>query len=137
MTRFVHLDRPLAYPFFDIITRDTNTGGCFDLSVLLEDYTGSLYIRDGHIIEMARALGMETRDEVASMKAYIAELEARIDRLPAAQEELKDGLSALVIKFRSDLLADSISVPVPVEKPEPELDFLDEAERESKQAFSL
>lgn len=137
MTRFIHLDRPLAYPYFDIILRDTNPGDCFDLSVLLEDYTGSLYVRDEHIIEMARSLGMATRDEVAEMKAHIAELEARIDRLPAAQEELKDGLSALVIKFRSDLLADSIGIPVPVESAESDDSFLDETERDSKQAFSL
>lgn len=106
MTRFVHLDKPLAYPFFDIVTRDTNAGGCFDLSVLLEDFTGSLYVRDGHIIEMARSIGMATAEETAILRQEVAELKAQIDRLPSAQEELKNGLANLVSKFHTDLLAD-------------------------------
>lgn len=137
MTRFIHLDRPLAYPFFDVILRDTNPGGCFDLSVLLEDYTGSLYVRDEHVIEMARSLGMATRSEVDEYKAEIAELKAKIDRLPAAQEELKNGLANLVGKFHTDLLGDNSELPVGDEE-SVELDFKsDEAEREAIGPISL
>lgn len=137
MTRFLHLDSPLAYPFFDIITRDTNPGGCFDLSVLLEDYTGSLYVRDEHIIEMARSLGMATRDEVSALNGHIASLESQISRLPDAQKELKDGLTALVSKFHNDLIGDTGGVLLPVEDAEQDHSWLDESERESEQTFSL
>lgn len=131
MTRFVYLDRPLAYPFFDIVLRDTNPGGCFDLSVLLEDYTGSLYLRQEHVIEMARSLGMATVDEVAAMNARIRELEGRIERLPAAQEELKNGLAQLVSDFHSRLLSDSDSPVVGDLDAESANSFLSEAEREA------
>lgn len=137
MTRFIHLDRPLAYPFFDIVTRDTNAGACFDLSVLLEDYTGSIYVRDAHIIEMARSIGMATADEVADLRSEIAELKARIDRLPAAQEELKNGLANLVSKFHTDLLADSPELPVGNTESESTDSESETAERETIGSVSL
>lgn len=137
MTRFIHLDRPLAYPFFDVVTRDTNPGGCFDLSVLLEDYTGSLYVRDEHITEMARALGMATVDEVDELKRENAELKARIERLPTAQEELKDGLANLVSQFHTNLLGNSIEPPVGNTEPEPTDPIVAKPERETKRSVSL
>lgn len=137
MTRFVYLDRPLAYPFFDIVLRDTNPGGCFDLSVLLEDYTGSLYLRQEHVIEMARSLGMATVDEVAAMKARIQELEGRINRLPEAQEELKNGLAKLVGDFHSRLLSDGSESVVGDLESDPFDRVLEEAERETERPFSL
>ncbi len=131
MTRFIHLDKPLAYPFFDVILRDTNAAPCFDLSVLLEDFTGSLYVRDEHIIEMARTLGMATTDEVAELLHEIAELKAQIERLPSAQEELSNGLANLVSKFHSDLLGIDTEPSVGFEDPvEPTKGFA-ETEREA------
>lgn len=137
MTRFTHWDRPHAYPFFDIVTRDTNDGGCFDLSVLLEDYTGSLFLRDEHVIEMARSLGMATVDEVAVLRAHVESLEAQISRLPKAQEELKNGLASLVSNFHRDLLTDDVVVSVPVEESKSDDSFLDEAIGKSESPFSL
>lgn len=137
MTRFVHLDRPLAYPFFDIVTRDTNAGGCFDLSVLLEDYTGSLYVRDAHIVEMARSLGMATSSEVAELKAEIERLKAQIDRLPSAQEELKNGLASLVSKFHNDLTGNDPEPSVGNTEPEPVDSTVEEPERETIGSVSL
>lgn len=118
MTRFIHLDKPLSYPFFDIVLRDSNPGGCFDLSVLLEDYTGSLYVRDEHIIEMARQLGMATVSEVAVLKAHIESLEAQIGRLPSAQEELRNGLANLVSKFHRNLIDGDVEPSVGDTEPE-------------------
>lgn len=131
MTRFLHLHRPLAYPFFDLVLRDTNDGPCFDLSVLLEDYTGSVYLRDEHVIEMARALGMATTAEVDVLKAHIESLERQISRLPAAQEELKNGLANLVSKFHDDLLNDNTVLSVDSTESEPDNRVVEETERET------
>lgn len=137
MTRFSHWDSPHAYPFFDIVLRDTNSGGCFDLSVLLEDFTGSVFLRDEHVIEMARSLGMATADEVTELKSVITSLESQIARLPEAQEELRNGLANLVSQFHSDLLGDRPELPVDSEEPESDTAFLDEPAGESKPSFSL
>jgi uncharacterized small protein (DUF1192 family) len=137
MTRFTHWDRPHAYPFFDLVNRDTGEGGCFDLSVLLEDFTGSVFLRDEHVIEMARSLGMATQLEVAELKAQIALLQSQINKLPDAQEELRSGLDSLVSKFHRDLLADSFEPPVGNKESDADDQFLQEAEREAVRPFSL
>lgn len=137
MTRFIHVDRPMAYPFFDVVLRDTNPGGCFDLSVLLEDFTGSLYVRDEHITEMARSLGMATRSEFDELKAENARLKAQIERLPAAQEELKDGLANLVSKFHTDLLGIDTEPSVGDKESDESGSIPAETEREAVGPFSL
>ena len=137
MTRFAHLHRPLAYPFFDIILRDTNDGACFDLSVLLEDFTGSLYLRDEHVIEMARSLGMATVDEVADLLTEIKELKSQIERLPSAQEELSNGLANLVSEFHSRLTGNDPIPSVGNTEPEPANTEPEKAERETIGSISL
>lgn len=127
----------MAYPFFDVILRDTNPGGCFDLSVLLEDFTGSLYVRDEHITEMARQLGMATRSEFDELKAENARLKSQIERLPAAQEELKDGLANLVSKFHTDLLGINSEPSVGDKEPDESGPIPAETEREAVGPFSL
>lgn len=122
-------DKPLAYPFFDLVLRDTGAVPVFDMGVDLHDYNGSVYIREDHIIEMARSIGMATVEDVAEMRAYIAKLEAQINKLPTAQEELKVGLANLVSKFHSDLLADDASPAVGNSEPEPDDSFLADIER--------
>lgn len=136
-SRFLVWDRPAAYPFFDLISQDTDPGKVFDLGVDLHDYNGSVYITTKHIIEMGESIGMASIEEVARLNAHIASLESQIGRLPTAQEDLKNGLASLVSKFHSDLLNDSPSVPVPVEEPESDDSFLDEAERNTGDPFSL
>lgn len=107
-SRFILRDRCVAYPYFDIHTQDSN-GPVFDLGVDLDSYDGSLYIRPEYIIDMGRTLGMATVDEVAEMRATIAALETKINKLPAAQEELKSGLDAVVASFYTALDSDDSS----------------------------
>ena len=98
-SRFLIWDRPLAYPKFDIITRDTDPGPVFDLGVELDSYDGSIYIKPEHIVEMGRTLGMMTKADADKLRAENEELKRQINSLPAAQEELKDGLDNLVSVF--------------------------------------
>jgi hypothetical protein len=136
-SRFILWERPAAYPFFDLILRDTDPGPVFDLSVDLHDYNGSVYITQDHIIEMARSIGMATVGDVAEMNAHITSLETQISKLPTAQEELKNGLASLVSKFHSDLLNDDPVLPVVVPEPEPADPVAPYTERETVGPFSL
>lgn len=102
-SRFLLWDRPLAYPKFDIITRDTDPGPVFDLGVELDSYDGSLYIKPEHIVEMARTLGMMTKHDADKLREENKELRRQINKLPVVQEELKDGLDNLVAKFFASL----------------------------------
>lgn len=136
-SRFILWDKPIAYPFFDLILRDTDPGPVFDLSVDLNDYNGSVYITAKHIIEMGTSIGMASIEEVARLNAHIESLEAQIGRLPTAQKDLKDGLASLVSKFHSDLLNDTLDIPPSVEEPA-EIDPEPiEPERDTRDAFSL
>lgn len=98
-SRFLIWPKPLAYPYFDLITRDTSPGPVFDLAVELDSYDGSVYIKVEHIVEMARSVGMLTVDEAEKLRAENKELRRQINKLPKAQEELKDGLDDLTAKF--------------------------------------
>ena len=102
-SRFLIWDRPLAYPKFDIITRDTDPGPVFDLGVELDSYDGSLYIKPEHIVEMGRTLGMMTKADADKLREENKELRRQINKLPVVQEELKDGLDTLVAKFFASL----------------------------------
>lgn len=109
-SRFLLWDRPLAYPKFDIINRDTDPGPVFDLGVELESYDGSLYIKPEHIVEMGRTLGMLTKTDADKLRAENEELRRQINVLPQAQKELRDGLDNLTDKF-FDRLNDKYSEP--------------------------
>lgn len=102
-SRFLLWDRPLAYPKFDLINRDTSPGPVFDLAVELDSYDGSVYIKPEHIIEMARTLGMLTKEEADKIRAENTELRRQINKLPVAQEELKRGLDDLTASFFASL----------------------------------
>lgn len=136
-SRYLVWPKPLSYPFYDLINRDTTPGPVFDLNVELSDYNGSVYLSVNSVIEMARVLGMATTDEVAALNARIAELESQIGKLPQAQEELKNGLASLVSKFHTDLLTDDSVVPVDIQEPEPFVEFLANSEREAIGPASL
>lgn len=136
-SRFLVWPKPLSYPFYDLINRDTNPGPVFDLAVELSDYNGSVYLRVDSVIEMARVLGMATTDEVSALNAHIASLESQISKLPSAQEELKNGLASLVGKFHRDLLSDDPVIPVVAEEPEPLDKLFEDAERKAVRPASL
>lgn len=102
-SRFLLWEKPLAHPYFDLVTRDTSPGQVFDLGVDLSSYDGSVYIKPEHIIEMARTLGMLTKDDAQKLRAENAELRRQINKLPRVQEELKVGLDDLVAKFFASL----------------------------------
>lgn len=108
--RFLLWEKPLAYPFYDIITRDTNPGKVFDLNIELSSYDGSVYLKPEHVIEMARTLGMLTVEEAEKLRQENKELRRQINKLPVAQEELKNGLDDLTARFFASLnTVDSIT----------------------------
>ena len=123
--RYLLWDKPPAYPFFDIIHSDTNPGRVFDLSIDLEGYNGSIYIKVQDIVEMARTIGMLTVPEVERLRAENAELRRQINKLPAVQEELKSGLDDLTARF---------FVNLNTLDPEPTLDFEEPAEADREPA---
>lgn len=102
-SRFLLWEKPMSYPKFDLVSRDTNPGPVFDLSVELESYDGSVYIKAEHIIEMARTLGMYTVAEAEKLQKENAELRRQINKLPKVQEELKNGLDDLTARFFASL----------------------------------
>lgn len=128
-SRFLLLDTPRAYPFYDLLLQDSK-GPVFDLGVDMDSYDGSVYILPEHIIDMARTLGMATIEEVAEMKAHIESLESKINKLPTAQEELKSGIDDLVSEFYTRLNSVD-SEPVATES-EPIKDDRKSAEAERK-----
>jgi hypothetical protein len=101
----------LTYPFYDIVTSDSDCGQVFDLSVELDGYDGPVYIKPEHIQEMARTLGMADKETVDNLKYEIARLHRLVDALPEEVKVLEDGLSTLVADFHTRLAdrADSIS----------------------------
>lgn len=101
-SRFLIWDKPNAYPKYDLILRSSD-GPVFDLGVILEDYSGSVYLRPEHVIEMGRTLGMATKEEVQALRQSIENLNSQIDELPNAQEELKNGINDAVGRFYSSL----------------------------------
>jgi len=111
-SRFFIRDRCEVYPYFDIHNQDTN-GPVFDLGVDMDSYDGAVYVRPEYIIDMARTLGMATVEEVAELRATVAELTRKINKLPVAQEELKSGLDSVVASFYTALA----SVDLPDDSP--------------------
>lgn len=136
-SRFLIRERPTAYPHYDLILQDSQ-GPVFDLNVDCDSYDGHVYIRFEHIEEMARTLGMVTKEDAEALNQKIAELSEKIERLPKAQEELKSGLDDLTARF-----FDSINTADDSDDSEPsvgnqgasELDkLIKEAEREAKRS---
>lgn len=109
--RFVLWDKPPAFPFSDIVT-GTGEGPVFDLSVDLEFYSGVPYLKAEHVIEMARTLGMSTKEETANLRAEISHLDAKNTRLPNHVESLVDGINELVDSYRVSINADDASDPL-------------------------
>jgi hypothetical protein len=120
-SRFLLWDKPSAIPYFDIIHQDTR-GPVFDLGIHLDSYDGSVYIHQDDIIEMARTLGMATAEEVDNMQSVIDSLRAQVNKLPKAEEALRNGLDSAVSQFYRDLHTDeSDVVPEPNESAEDDI----------------
>jgi predicted nuclease with TOPRIM domain len=98
--RFILVEKPLAYPFVDIVTKTTE-GPLFDLSVDLDNFEGVPYVKAEHVEEMAKTLGMATKEEVDALNERIRELEAENTRLPEHSEELVNGINSLVSDYYS------------------------------------
>jgi hypothetical protein len=133
-SRFLLWDKCHAGPFYDLIHQDTR-GPVFDLGIHLDSYDGSVYIHQDDIIEMARTLGMATTEEVENMQAVIDNLRAQVNRLPKAEEALRNGLDAAVNRFYSDLHSDESDVDDSPNEPEQADDSSDEFESETIRAF--
>jgi hypothetical protein len=115
-SRYVLKEAPWGYQSADLIHNDIS-GPVFDLGVDLDDRHGIAFIRVTDIEEMARVLGMATRDEVKVLKARIEDLNAEVLNVPREVESLKDGLSVLVSDFLNRVVPNGDSISVPVEKP--------------------
>lgn len=135
--RFLLWEKPLAYPFYDIITRDTAPGKVFDLNIELSSYDGSVYLKPEHVVEMARTLGMMTAEEANKLREENKDLRRQINKLPVAQEELKNGLDDLTARFFASLNTvdnggndNSVDATQDDRKPE-------DTESDSEQSFSF
>lgn len=95
--RFKLLEKPMAYPFKDVVN-GTPEGPVFDL-VDVEGYDGVVYITADHVVEMAKLLGMIHGEEVESLHDKIKELEAQKTRLPEGVGELVSGIDELVATY--------------------------------------
>lgn len=112
MTRFPLLDGPRSYPHRDIVLSDTRQENpVFDLGIDLDSYDGAVYIQVDHIKEMARSIGMLTKEEANELREENRRLKAQVDALPEKAQELTDGMADLVTKFRSDLIGIANSEP--------------------------
>lgn len=100
--RFILVEKPLAYPYVDIVT-NTAEGPLFDLSVDLDMFEGVPYVKAAHVEEMAKTLGMSTKEEVDALNERIRELEEENTRLPEASEELVNGINDLVSLYHSHI----------------------------------
>lgn len=125
-SRYVLKEAPWGYQSADLIHRDIS-GPVFDLGVDLDDRHGIAFIRVTDVEEMARVLGMATRDEVQALKARIEELNAEVKNVPNEVESLKNGLDILVSDFLDRVVprADSLDESVPTESTEAEPDNSD------------
>lgn len=110
-SRYVLKEAPWGYMASDIIHNDIS-GPVFDLGVDLDDRHGFAYIRVSDVEEMARVLGMATREEVQIMKRRIDELNAEVLNVPREVESLKDGLSVLVSDFLDRVVPRNSDNPV-------------------------
>lgn len=99
-SRFKLLDKPPLYPFYDVVNQAPE-GPVFDLGVDLEFYSGPIYIRRDHLEEMARSLGMLTKEEADSLREENQRLLDNNKKLPKAIKELRDGINDLVDAFSS------------------------------------
>lgn len=115
--RFILVEKPLTYPFVDIVTK-TSEGPLFDLSVDLDNFDGVPYVKAEHVEEMAKTLGMATKAEVEILNERINELEAEVKRLPEQSEELVNGINRLVSDYYSGIrTSDSAPAIVPNSSP--------------------
>ncbi|USL89094.1 hypothetical protein SEA_CASSEROLE_12 [Arthrobacter phage Casserole] len=101
-SRFTLHEAPFGWLAADIV-HGTQDGPVFNLGTELDDRMGFAFIRVSDIEDMARVLGMATKDEVAKYKATIAGLESQIGILPKEVGKLQDGLDDLVNDFRGVL----------------------------------
>lgn len=113
------MNRPVAFPHFDIVNRDTSPGMVFDLGVDLVGYDGSVFIKVSDIQEMARSIGMLSAEDAATITNENKRLRAQLDRLPEQAKVLKDDLDRVVADFHSRLAnPESADSPVDSERKE-------------------
>lgn len=117
--RFKLLEKPLAYPFFDIVNR-TPDGPVFDLGVDVDTFDGVVYITADHVEEMAKSLGMIHGEEVEDLHKKIKELEEEKNRLPEGVDKLVSGINELVATYSSGVVSVSagrelFDIPLPIE----------------------
>lgn len=98
----LHEKAPL-YPFLDLIWRKPD-GPFIDLKVDFPDPTnnyadGTAYLRVEDVIEMARVIGMATREDVEALRQENAELKAKLNQLPTKVEGYKDELHRITSDF--------------------------------------
>jgi hypothetical protein len=105
--RFKLLEKPLAYPFHDIVNQ-TPDGPVFDLGVDLDFKSGVVYITADHVEEMAKLLGMIHGEEVEHLHNKIKELEEEKNRLPEGVDKLVSGINQLVVDYNRGVVLGSL-----------------------------
>lgn len=116
--RFKLLEKPMAFPFHDVVNK-TPEGPVFDL-VDVEAYDGVVYITADHVVEMARTLGMIPMEEAESLHDKIKELEAQKNRLPEGVGELVSGIDELVATYHRGVVSvatgrELFDIPLPID----------------------
>lgn len=101
-SRFKMVERPFGYLPGDLI-HNTLDGPVFDLGIDLDDRMGYAFIRISDIEDMARVLGMATKEEVAGYKTTIAGLQQQVQRLPQEVGKLQNGLDDLLNGFSESI----------------------------------
>ena len=104
--RFKLLEKPLAHPFYDIISQAPD-GPVFDLGVDLEYFNGVVYITADHVEEMAKTLGMIHGEEVEELRNRIIELETK--ELPEEVKGLVDGINELVATYNNGAVSSAVA----------------------------
>lgn len=110
--RFVLHEKPIAMPRRDIIKK-TADGPVFDLGIILEHYTGAVYVQQLHIEEMAKSVGMLTKADAEHLYKVIENLQAENKKLVRNAEELRNGIDSAINRFYTD----AGDAPVVPEKP--------------------
>lgn len=101
-SRFKLVERPFGYMPGDLV-HNTLDGPVFDLGIDIDDRMGYAFIRVSDIEDMARVLGMSSKEEVSELKKENAKLKAQIQEIPRKVGKLQDGLDELVNSFLGDV----------------------------------
>lgn len=107
MTRFRKVEKPEAIPFRDIHDQDSSNP-VWDMGVDLEAFSGSIYIKEHYILEIARLAGMVPEEkykkllEENEILRKKVEITASVEEIPVKMGELQSELNLYLAAYRSE-----------------------------------